>query len=99
MTIYTTYDKHAKVTVTKQEYITEKTNTTQEQYTKGTKTKQKNSYNITGKNSPSNILMAAPSSTPRDHHLVRDPRKQTATAWSKEKASFKRIQHKTSEKL
>ena len=43
--------------------------------------------------------MAAPSSTPRDHHLVRDPRKQTATARSKEKASFKRIQCKTSEKL
>ena len=36
--------------------------------------------------------MAAPSSTPRDRHLVRDPRKQTATARSKEKASFKRIQ-------
>ena len=43
--------------------------------------------------------MAAPPSTPRDHHLVRDPRKQTATARSKEKASFKCIQRKTSEKL
>ena len=49
--------------------------------------------------SQSNILMAAPSSTPRDRHLVRDPRKQTATARSKGKASFKRIQRKTSEKL
>ena len=43
--------------------------------------------------------MATPSSTPRDRHLVRDPRKQTATAQSKEKASFKRIQRKISEKL
>ena len=43
--------------------------------------------------------MAAPSSTPRDHHLVWDPHKQTATTQSKDNASFKRIQHKTSEKL
>ena len=68
---------------------------------KGYKNKDKNKNIATIKQviSQSNILMAAPSATPRDCHLVQDPRKQTATAWSKEKASFKRIQYKTSEKL
>ena len=31
--VYTTYYKHKNITVTKQEHITEKTNTRQEQYT------------------------------------------------------------------
>ena len=44
-------------------------------------------------------MMAAPSSTPGDLHLAREPRRQTATARSRDKANRKRIQCTTSEKL
>ena len=94
-----TTSTQSNITVTKREHITEKASTRQEQYTQRVQKQNKNSYNITGENSQSNILMATPSYTHRDCHLVQDSRKQTATAWSKEKASFKRIQCKTSEKL
>ena len=44
-------------------------------------------------------MMAAPSSIPRDLHLAREPRRQTATAQSREKANRKLIQCTTFEKL